>query len=348
MKYNKLGRTDLEVSTLCLGSMTWGTQNSEAEGHEQIDCALDNGINFIDTAEMYPTTPLSAETQGDTERVIGSWFKNSNKRDKIILATKVSGKGYKNVREGAPISAETIKMAIEESLRRLQTDYIDLYQLHWPNRGSYHFRQSWTFDATKQNRDETLAHMHEVLEELQKQMNAGKIRHIGLSNESAWGTAQFLRLSEAHGLPRMQSTQNEYSLLCRYFDLDLAELCHHEDVGLLSFSPLACGLLTGKYRDGTRPKGSRADVSSDTLGGRWEENTHAAVDAYANVAEKHGLDMTQMALAFCMSRPFMTSTIFGATTMAQLENSLKSVDLVLNDDVMADILMVYRNYPIPY
>ena len=168
MQYNKLGRSGIEISALCLGSMTWGTQNSEAEGHEQIDCALDYGVNFIDTAEMYPTTPLSAETQGDTERVIGTWFKRTAKREKVILATKVSGSGYKNVRDGIPISAKTIRTAVEGSLARLQTDYIDLYQLHWPNRGSYHFRQSWKFDASRQNRDEVTSHIHEVLDELQQ------------------------------------------------------------------------------------------------------------------------------------------------------------------------------------
>lgn len=351
MKMNELGRTGIKVSELCLGSMTWGTQNSEAEGHEQIDYAHDHGVNFIDTAEMYPTTPLSAETQGDTERVIGTWIANSGRRDDVIIATKVSGSGYKNVREGAPISPATIEIALHDSLKSLQTDYIDLYQLHWPNRGSYAFRQSWKFDPTKQDRQQTLDHMHEVLDALNGYVKAGKIRAVGLSNESAWGTAQWLRIAEEKALPRMASVQNEYSLMCRYFDLDMAELCHHEDVGLLSFSPLAAGLLTGKYMDckgDERPKGSRADVSSADLGGRWNPKAHEAVAAYSAVAKKHGIDLTQMVLAWCLTRPFMASVIFGATTMPQLKNSIKAAELKLSDQVMEDILAVYRDYPIPY
>ncbi len=352
MKLNELGRTGIMASELCLGSMTWGTQNTIAEGHEQIDYALDHGINFIDTAEMYPTTPLSQETHGDTERVIGTWVANNkSRRSDVILATKVSGSGYKNVRDGAPISPDTINAALEASLKSMQTDYIDLYQLHWPNRGSYAFRQSWEFDATKQNTAETLEHMEEILSALAGHVKSGKIRSIGLSNESAWGSANWLRIAEQKDLPRMASVQNEYSLMCRYFDLDMAELCHHEDVGLLSFSPLACGLLTGKYlnsKGDDRPTGSRADVSSANLGGRWNDKAHACVTAYKAVAKKHDLDMTQMALSWCLTRPFMASTIFGATTMEQLKVAVGSANLKLNDDVMADILAVYKDYPIPY
>ena len=251
------------------------------------------------------------------------------------------------VRDGHPISPDTINTAIEGSLKRLQTDYIDLYQLHWPNRGSYHFRQSWSFDATGQDTDETLSHMQEVLETLNGLVKEGKIRHVGLSNESAWGTAQFLKIAEANNLPRMASIQNEYSLLCRIFDLDLAELSHHEDVGLLSFSPLACGMLTGKYRNDAIPDGSRASIN-EGLGGRFKPNAMAAVEAYAGVAEKHGLDFTQMSLAFCLTRPFMASVIFGATTMEQLENSIRSSELKLPDEVMSDLAGVYRDYPAPY
>ncbi len=348
MKYNKLGRTDIEISALCLGSMTWGTQNTENEGHAQIDYALEHGINFIDTAEMYPTTPLSMETQGDTERILGSWFKKTGRRGEVVLATKVTGKGYRGVRDGAAITPETIEVALNASLERLQTDYIDLYQLHWPNRGSYHFRQSWAFDPTGQDRQETLDHIYTVLQALDGHIRSGKIRHVGLSNESAWGTAQFLRIAAENSLPRMQSIQNEYSLLCRYFDLDLAELCHHEDVGLLSFSPWAAGMLTGKYNGGVRPKGSRADVSSENLGGRWKKSAFKAVEAYGKVAAKHGIDQTQMALAFCLTRPFMASAIFGATTMDQLRNSVAAADLTLSKDVMDDIAGIYRDYPIPY
>ena len=351
MKLKELGRTGIEVSELCLGSMTWGTQNTEAEGHQQIDYALDHGINFIDTAEMYPTTPLSADTQGNTERIIGSWVANSGRRNDVVLATKVSGSGYKAVRDGVPISPATIEIALHDSLENMQTDYIDLYQLHWPNRGSYHFRQSWKFDATRQDTRQTLDHMLEVLEALDGHIKSGKIRAVGLSNESAWGTAQWLRIAGEKGLPRMASIQNEYSLMCRIFDLDLAELCHHEDMGLLAFSPLAAGYLTGKYANcfgDERPKGSRADVSSASLGGRWNDKAHAAVAAYQGVADKHGIDLTQMALAWCLTRPFMTSVIFGATSMAQLENSVAAANLKLEGAVMEDILAVYREFPVPY
>lgn len=352
MKMNELGRTGIMVSEFCLGSMTWGTQNTVDEGCEQIDYALDHGINFIDTAEMYPTTPLSKETQGDTERVIGEWVsKNKSRRSDVILATKVCGSGYKNVRNGAPISPETIAQALDASLTSMKTDYVDLYQLHWPNRGSYAFRQGWTFDPTGQDTKATLDHMEEVLEALDGYVKAGKIRAIGLSNESAWGTANWLRIAEEKGYPRMATVQNEYSLMYRVFDLDMAELSHHEDVGLLSFSPLACGLLTGKYmgfEGKQRPAGSRADVSNASLGGRWTDAAHECVAAYSKVAEKHGLDMTQMALAWCSTRPFMTSTIFGATSMEQLEIAIASADVELNDEVMEDILAVYKQYPSPY
>lgn len=352
MKQNELGRTGIKVSELCLGSMTWGTQNTEAEGHRQIDFAVEHGINFIDTAEMYPTTPLSAETQGDTERIIGTWIsENKARRNEIVIATKVSGSGYKAVRNGAPISPETIEIALHASLESLQTDYIDLYQLHWPNRGSYAFRQSWTFDPTRQSTQETQDHMFQVLEALEGHIKSGKIRAVGLSNESAWGTANWLRTASENGFPRMASVQNEYSLLCRYFDLDMAELCHHEDVGLLAFSPLACGLLTGKYAEckgDERPSGSRASLGNLSLGGRWSANAHAAVQAYGGVAKKHGIDVVQMSLAWCLTRPFMASVIFGATTMTQLENSVKAANLELNDEVIADILNVYRQFPIPF
>lgn len=348
MIYKKLGRTDLNVSLLCLGSMTWGTQNTPEEGHAQIDMALERGINFIDTAEMYPTTPLSKETQGETERIIGQWVEASGRRDEVVLATKVAGEGYRNVRDGAAISPATIRTALEESLRAMRTDYIDLYQLHWPNRGSYMFRKNWLYDPTTQDRNATLDHMSEVLECLESFRKEGKIRHAGLSNESAWGTAQWLRLSEEGNLPRMASIQNEYSLLCRLFDTDLAELAHNEDVGLLSFSPLACGLLTQKYSaDGTPPAGSRMSIGPD-LGGRITPRVWPAIDAYAAIADEFGLDLGQMALAWAMTRPFMGSVIFGATSLVQLEAALASADLTLSDEIMARIDETHKAHPMPF
>ena len=348
MKYNQLGTTDLKVSELCLGSMTWGTQNTTAEGHMQIDMALDYGVNMIDTAEMYPVNPLTKETQGDTERVIGEWVVKSGKRGDVLIATKASGAGYMNVRDGAPISPKTIRIAVEASLKSLQTDYIDLYQLHWPNRGSYMFRQNWEFDPSGQNKQETLDHIVSVLETLQELVDAGKIRHFGLSNDSAWGAAQWLRISQERGLPRVQSIQNEYSLLCRMFDTDLSELCHNEQVGLLAFSPLATGLLTGKYHGGTTiPDGSRMTLSPE-LGGRITPQVWPAVAAYQAIADKHGLNMAQMALAWCCTRPFMVSAIFGVTKMDQLQIALKSTEVVLSDAVLAEITAAHKSHPMPY
>ena len=347
MRYKKLGSSDLNVSMICLGSMTWGTQNTVAEGAAQIDLALDHGVNIIDTAEMYPTTPLSKETQGDTERVIGSWVKASGRRQDVILATKVAGEGYANVRNGAAISPKTIKLAVEASLSSMQTDYIDLYQLHWPNRGSYMFRQNWTYDPTRQNKDETLAHMYEVLLTFQELKNEGKIREFGLSNESAWGTSQWVRMAEQHDLPRMVAIQNEYSLLCRLFDTDLSETVHNEDIGLLAYSPLAAGILSGKYTPDVTPEGSRRSLNQ-TLGGRINEHLWPALEAYHDIADRHGLDLCQMAIAWTLTRPFMATSIIGATSMAQLETILGAADLELSDDVMNEIQTTFRKHPMPY
>ena len=347
MKMKPLGRTGLNVSALCLGSMTWGTQNTLQEGHAQIERALERGVNFIDTAEMYPTTPISGETTGRTEEIIGDWFARSGRRGDVILATKHSGAGFKHARDGAPISAKTIPQAIEGSLRRLKTDCIDLYQFHWPNRGSYMFRKNWRFDPSGQNREETLAHMQEALEALQSEVERGTIRHFGLSNESAWGTAQWLRLAEAGHGPRAATIQNEYSLMCRLYDTDLAELSVNEDVGLLAFSPLAAGFLTGKYQGGAVPGGSRMAINGD-LGGRKTGRAFGAVEAYLGIARKHGLDPSQMALAWCLTRPFMCSAIFGATTPDQLEIALGAGDITLSGEVLEEIETAHKEHPMPY
>ena len=347
MRYNKLGQTDISVSALCLGSMTWGTQNTASEGYAQIDMALDHGINFIDTAEMYPVNPRGKETQGNTERILGEWINQSGRRQDIILATKVCGKGYENVRDGAPISPATIDLALESSLRSLQTDYIDLYQLHWPNRGSYMFRKNWNYDPSSQDSNEVLDHMHEVLHHIEKCCLAGKIRHLGLSNETAWGTMRWLQIAEAKGLPRIVSVQNEYSLLCRHFDLDMAEVAHHEKVGLLSFSPLAAGLLTGKYNGDTIPVGSRRTYVTD-LGGRISETIWSAINTYMEIAGTHNINPAQMALAWAQSRPFMTSVIFGVTTLDQLEIALGAATITLSPDIMDDIATAHRRFPMPF
>jgi aryl-alcohol dehydrogenase-like predicted oxidoreductase len=346
MKFNTLGRTDISVSEICLGTMTWGTQNTESEAHAQMDYAIEQGVNFFDTAELYPTTPVSAETYGRTEDYIGAWLKKRGKRDDIVLATKIAGAGRPHIRNGRSITPETIREAVDASLKRLQTDYIDLYQIHWPNRGHYHFRNSWSFDATTQDRETSVTDIAEKLETLGELVKAGKLRAIGLSNETAWGTMQYVKIAEAKGLPRVASIQNEYSLLYRTFDLDLAEVAHHEQVGLLAYSPLGAGLLSGKYLDGARPEGPRGTINKD-LGGRMQPLQEPAVKAYLDVAKKHGLDFSQMALAFCLTRPFMTSVIIGATTMDQLKADIGAAEVTLSDEAMKDIADVFRRYPMP-
>lgn len=347
MQYRKLGSSDFDVSVICLGSMTWGTQNSEAEGHAQIDYALDHGVNFIDTAELYPSNPMSADTVGRTEEIIGSWINRSGRRDEIILASKVAGEGHSYLHDGADISPQKIRAALEGNLRRLQTDNIDLYQLHWPNRGTYHFRNNWGFDPTQQDTAQTLEHIHEVLQCLGELVAEGKIGAIGLSNESCWGTAQFLRIAAENNFPRVVSLQNEYSLLYRTHDLDLAELSHHENVGLLPYSPLAGGLLTGKYKNGARPDGSRLTINPD-LFGRVHEGIWPVLDAYLGVAQQHGLDPAQMAIAFCNQRPFVTSSIIGATSLEQLASNIAASELQLDDGVLEDIELIHRRYPLPF
>jgi aryl-alcohol dehydrogenase-like predicted oxidoreductase len=345
MKHRALGRTGLTVSELCLGSMTWGSQNSETEAHAQLDMAVDAGINFIDTAEMYPTTPISAQTQGMTESHIGSWLAKRGRRDDVIIATKIAGAGLPHIDGGAPISPKRIATAVERSLKRLQTDHIDLYQLHWPNRGHYHFRRYWGYTPSAQARP-SADDAAEILGALQREVEAGRIRHVGLSNDTAWGVMRYLHQAEGRGLPRIASIQNEYSLLHRLFDSDLAELSHHEDVGLLSYSVLAMGLLTGKYRGGKVPKGSRKEQQPQ-LGGRVTPNLDPALDAYLTLADDCGLDPAQMAIAFCLTRPFMTSVIIGATSLAQLRTNIGAAELRLGDDVLAQIETIHRRHPIP-
>lgn len=346
MKYKKLGRTDIDISFICLGTMTWGDQNTEAEGHEQMDYALERGINFWDTAELY-SVPPKEHTCGNTERIIGTWFASRGRRDEVVLASKIAGPGLSWIREGQnKIDRDNIIAAVDGSLERLQTDYIDLYQLHWPNRGGYHFQQQWEYapDFDPQEVEDNFIECLRVFEEL---IQAGKIRHIGLSNETAWGTMKWLQLAKEHDLPRMKSIQNEYSLLYRMFQPDLQEIAMAEDCGLLAWSPLARGIISGKYIDGARPPGRRLTIETRPEK-RDTPQCNAAVKAYIAVAEKHGLDVCQMALAFVNRQPFVNANIIGATDMHQLKTNIDSIDMELSQDVLDDIEAVFRDYPMPY
>lgn len=344
MEYRKLGHTNLNVSALCLGTMTYGKQNTQAEASDQLDMAVDRGINFIDTAEMYPVPPETA-TQGDTETMIGNWLAARGKRDDLIIATKIAGPGLGTVRDGKGDYSKTdIETAVEQSLQRLQTDVIDLYQLHWPARNSNFFGRLGF--APDRDEPDPVPDMLGVLESLLKMVDAGKIRYVGLSNESAWGTMKFLELAERHGLPRVVSVQNPYNLLNRSYEVGLAEVSHREQVSLLPYSPLAFGVLSGKYLGGERPPKARL-----TLFDRFTRYTRdpgvEATKAYVDLAREHGLDPAQMALAWVTSRPFVTSNIIGATTLAQLESDIDSAELVLSEAVYEAIEAIHARAPNP-
>ena len=344
MEYNKLGQTDIEVSRICLGTMPWGEQNTEKEAHEQLDYAIESGINFIDVAEMYPVPPRE-ETYGLTESYIGNWLSKRKDRDKIILASKVAAKAewLPYIRGGQiKLDKKNIVQALEDSLRRLKTDYIDLYQMHWPDRDTNFFGKLAYYHAPEKDGipiAETLA----VLDELVKQ---GKIRAIGISNETPWGCAEYLRISREKELPRIVSIQNPYNLLNRTFEIGISEFSHREQVGLLAYSPLAFGALSGKYLNNQKPEGARL-----TLFERFNRylNPQAtnATEAYVNLAKKNDLDPSQMALSYVSSRPFLTSNIIGATSMEQLKMDIESINIELSDDVIKDIESIHEKIPNP-
>lgn len=334
-----------KVSALGLGTMTWGTQTDEAAAHAQIARAAEVGVNFMDTAEMYPTNPARAETVGRTEEIIGNWIARHGRGDWVI-ATKISGEGSQ-ARKGAPITPAAIRACCEDSLGRMRVDHIDIYQLHWPNRGSYHFRKNWHYEPTLFRRDRAIEDMTACLGELGRLKAEGKIGAFGLSNETAWGMAQWLRLAELGAGPRAVSLQNEYSLMCRLYDTDLAELGAVEGVMLLAYSPLAAGLLTGKYRGGQVPEGSRRSATPD-LGGRTTERAEAAVDAYLQIAADAGLDPAAMASAWILTRPFPVLPIIGASTMAQLDIALSAAEVELPKDVLAAIEAAHKAHPMPF
>ena len=352
MKYRKLGTTDIEVSTICLGSMTWGEQNTEQQGWQQLDYAVSEGVNFIDVAEMYPVPPRP-ETQGLTEACLGNWLEKRGRRDDLIIASKVTGRsdandGVGHIRNGARLNAEHIDQAIDDSLRRLKTDYIDLYQVHWPERrtnffGKLGYQQS---EPHKPTAEQDGVAIQETLEALAVHVKSGKIRHIGISNETPWGAAEYLRCADKYGLPRSMSIQNPYNLLNRTYEVGLSELSIREDMGMLAYSPLAFGVLSGKYLNNAKPEGARL-----TLFERFTRYTNdmaqQATAAYVDLAKANNISPSQMALAFILQRPEVTSCIIGATNMEQLKENVTSVDLILSDEILAEIESIHDRWTNP-
>jgi len=343
MNYKKLGNTDLKVSTICLGTMTWGEQNTENEGFEQMDYALDQGINFWDTAEIYSVPPRE-ETFGHTETIIGNWFEKTKKRNKVILASKVCGPMREYVRGGGnQFGEKNITEALEGSLRRLKTDCIDLYQLHWPERKTNFFgKLGYEHDDSVE-----WTQFEDILGNLKKFIDQGKIKYVGVSNETPWGLSKYLELSKEKNLPRMLSVQNPYNLLNRTYEIGLAEISIREQAGLLAYSPLACGYLSGKYRNKQLPKDSRIERDSDFWTRYTQPNTDKAVELYYEIAKKYNLDLTQMSLKFLEIQPFITSVIIGATTMEQLKINIESVNINLSKDIINEINEVQKIYPNP-
>lgn len=345
MKYTTLGDTDLKVSKICLGTMTWGEQNTEAEGHEQMDYALDQGVNFWDTAEMY-SIPGRAETYGATEKVIGTWFKKTGKRDQVVLATKIVGPspGITWVRDGkVDFSKASILAAVETSLQRLQTDYIDLYQLHWPERRTNYFgKKEFKYSASDPWQD----NMQEILETMQGLVKQGKIRHFGISNETPWGFSRYLNLADKHNLPKVQTVQNPYSLLNRTYEIGMSEISIREKAGLIAYSPMGFGMLSGKFHKGT-------DKPTDRIN-KWKnynryssELSKKATGQYLDIAEAHGMTLAEMALAFVSTRPFVTANIIGATSMVQLKENIGSIKFDISKELMKEINAVHQEISNP-
>lgn len=349
MQYRRLGHTDLNVSLLSLGSMTWGHQNTEQDAHQQLDAAIAAGINLIDTAEMYPT-PTRAETWTTTERFIGSWLAARGNRDKLVLASKIAGPsrdpaGQTHIRDGlSHHDRRNIVAALDGSLKRLRTDYLDLYQLHWPDRTT-NFFGAREYPYVDDHPDS--AAIAETLAVLDEQVKAGKVRHIGVSNETPWGVAQFLRHSEQRDMPRIASIQNPYSLLNRLYENGLSEFSHRDGVSLLAYSPLAFGTLTGKYLDGARPEGARLSSVYRTFNRYDSSEANSAIASYVQIATKRGLSPAQLALAFVIRQPFVASAITGQTSLAQLHANLGALELQLDDELLAEIQAVHRRTPNP-
>ena len=342
MNYKKLGNTDINVSTICLGTMTWGEQNTQSEAFEQMNYSLENGVNFWDTAELYAVPP-KAETYGHTETIIGNWFEKTKKRKDIILASKVGGPSRKYMRNGEnSFTGKNLEDALHGSLKRLKTDYIDLYQLHWPERNVNNFGK-----LGYEHKENDWNKFEDVLENLKKFIEQGKIRYVGLSNETPWGVMNYLQLAKDKGLPRMMAIQNPYSLLNRSYEVGLAEVSIRENIGCLAYSPLASGYLSGKYRNKQFPKGSRMERDFDFWTRYRKPNMENAVEDYYKISQKYDLDMSQMSIKFCEVQDFMTSVIIGATTMEQLKTNVESVKVNLDSEVIKEINNVQKKYPNP-
>ena len=343
MKFKKLGTTDIDVSLICLGTMTWGTQNSEKDAFEQMDYSLDQGVNFFDTAEIY-SVPPTPESYGKTEKMIGNWFEKRKNREKVVLASKVAGHGCEWIRGGGNnFTEKKIGEAIDESLKRLKTDYIDLYQLHWPERNTNYFG---TRDYKHDEKESNWNNFESILQALDKYIKSGKIRHVGISNETPYGLSRYLELSKNKNLPRMMSVQNPYSLVNRTYEIGMSEISIREKCGLLVYYPLAAGALSGKYRNGEMPKNTRMSLFKG-----WERHLNPlamkAYDEYYKLAKECKITMVQLAQAFVNSRPFVTSNIIGATTMDQLKENIQSVNIVLTDEMMDKINLIHNNNPNP-
>ena len=344
MNYRKLGNTDLDVSTICLGTMTWGEQNTQEEGFEQMDYSVNNGINFFDTAELYAIPP-KAKTYGKTEEIIGNWFTKRKNRKKIILASKIAGPGLSWIRGGgSQYSEKGIESALNDSLKRLKTDYIDLYQLHWPERNTNYFGD---LDYEHKENEKSWNSFESILKVLKKFIDQGKIRFIGISNETPWGFSKFLEISKEQKLPRVMSVQNPYSLVNRSYEIGMSEISIREKAGLLAYSPLAAGYLTGKYRNKQIPKNSRMDLFYENYPRYHNQRTYDAVDEYFNIAKKNKISLTQLAQAFVNSRDFVTSNIIGATTMEQLKENIGSINISLNENIVDEINSVHEKIPNP-
>ena len=342
MNYKKLGNTDINVSTICLGTMTWGEQNTQSEAFEQMNYSLENGVNFWDTAELYAVPP-KAETYGHTETIIGNWFEKTKKRKDVILASKVGGPSRKYMRNGEnSFTGKNLEDALHGSLKRLKTDYIDLYQLHWPERNVNNFGK-----LGYEHKENDWNKFEDVLENLKKFIEQGKIRYVGLSNETPWGVMNYLQLAKDKDLPRMMAIQNPYSLLNRSYEVGLAEVSIRENIGCLAYSPLASGYLSGKYRNKQFPKGSRMERDFDFWTRYRKPNMENAVEDYYKISQKYELDMSQMSIKFCEVQDFMTSVIIGATTMEQLKTNVESVKVNLDSEVIKEINNVQKKYPNP-